>query len=96
MMGAHLSGSDGSSGKPNIPLLLPSGAGILSAKVKAIHEISRLIWLEQRLNHQGQSDAVGSRHQEADVERIGQEAALWFAEGQAQQQALLTASKHGR
>lgn len=26
--------------------------GNLSAKVKAIHEISRLIWLEQRLNQQ--------------------------------------------
>jgi hypothetical protein len=74
---------------------LAERSGNLSAKVKAIHEISRLIWLEQRLNQQGQNDAVGSRHQEADVERIGQEAALWFAEGQAQQEALLTASKHG-
>jgi hypothetical protein len=46
---------------------LAERSGNLGAKVKAIHEISRLIWLEQRMNQQAHDDAADSPYRE-DVE----------------------------
>ena len=62
--------------------------GNLSAKVKAIHEISRLIWLDQRLNQQATDDYGDSLYREH-PDRIGERAAALFEEGEARREAAL-------
>jgi hypothetical protein len=43
---------------------LAEQTGNLNAKVKALHEISRLIWLEQRLNRGAEDASVENSYQE--------------------------------
>jgi hypothetical protein len=63
--------------------------GNLSAKMKALDEISRLIWLEQRLNQQAADDHVDDLDREH-LHRMDQEAVARFEEGRAQREAAMT------
>jgi hypothetical protein len=62
----------------------------LSAKVKAIHEISRLIWLEQRLNQQAPANGIGWGHYRNAKDPLDAEAKTRFDDARLQ---LATAYK---
>ncbi len=60
----------------------------LSAKIKVLNELSRLIWLELRSNREEKDSQVAASYQE-DLERMGQQALARFEEGRAQREAAL-------
>jgi hypothetical protein len=73
---------------------LAERSGNLSVKMKALHEIERLIWLEGRLNQQAADDHVDDLYQEH-LDRMAQQAKARFEEGRAQKEAALANAPQG-
>jgi hypothetical protein len=65
--------------------------GSLSAKVKAIHELSRLIWLEQRLSQSPADDEVERQYREH-VEGINLQTEPRLGEARERREASLASS----
>jgi len=65
--------------------------GNLSAKIKALHEISRLIWLEQRLNEGAEDASVWNSYQEH-LGRLDEQQELRLREARARREQALRAA----
>jgi hypothetical protein len=65
----------------------------LSAKIKALHEISRLIWLELRAKGQGENDYVTAQYAE-EPDRDAQQAIARYEEARARWEAAPKGKAH--
>ncbi len=81
--------------KAELTAALAEQRGNLSVKMKALHEIERLIWLEVRLNQQASDDRIDDLYQEH-LEWMGQQAQARFEEGRARREAALKANSSDR
>jgi hypothetical protein len=92
-MVVRLSASSGSSCEAELTAALAEERVDLSAKIKALHEISRLIWLELRAKGQGENDYVTAQYAE-ELDRDAQQAIARYEEARARWEAAPKGKAH--
>lgn len=72
---------------------IAKGAGNLSAKVKAIHEMTRLVWLEPRLAQNAEDDDAIDRESRKRIDRIDRETEASLMESRERRLASLASNR---